>query len=267
MQRDKTWLFVPAKEKYREKMASVKADHLILDLEDSLTEEQKEPGLKLAMEIIGKHGDRRSIFVRVNSGERMKEELKALAPYSFSGYVMPKFEDTRILEQYVELIRGKQVIALVESVRGVICLESIASHPLITGLAFGGEDFCRELGYGTGEEAALFARSKLVLYAACCQKLSLDTVSFEIRDMEKFLSFYERTRKMGFSGKLLIHPRQAEAVRRYHSDGEIKRLRHIVKVFKSSGEGLVEIEGKWYEKPHIEKIEAYLRSLEGDDMS
>lgn len=264
---DKTWLFVPAKEKYGEKIEFVEADNLILDLEDSLTEGQKEAGLRIVLDIIGKYGGQRSIYVRLNSGGRMEQELKALAAHSFSGYMVPKFEDTRILEKYGELIKGKQVIALVESVRGVVLLEQTAAHPLITGLAFGGEDFCRNLGYGAGWEAALYARSKVVLYGAYHRKVTLDTVSFEFRDKRRFLEEYEKTRRMGFSGKLLIHPAQAQAVREYYSDGERKRLRHIVEVFRSRGEGVVQIDGEWYEKPHIEKIERYLRSLEGDGVS
>lgn len=267
MSRDKTWLFVPAKEKYRDKIESIEADNLILDLEDSLAQEQKEPGLKLAAELIGKYGCQRSVFVRVNSGRRMERELETLANHSFSGYVIPKFEDTQILEKYRELIKGRRVIALVESIRGAVFLEQTAEHPLVTGLAFGGEDFCRDLGYGSGKEATLYARSKMVLYGAYNRKETLDTVSFEFRDKERFLGEYEETKRMGFSGKLLIHPRQAEAVREYGSAGEIKRLRHIVEIFRSSGEGVVQIDGEWYEKPHIEKMESYLRSLEGDDKS
>ncbi len=264
MSGDRTWLFVPAKEKYRDKIESIEADNLILDLEDSLTQEQKEPGLKLVSDLVEKYGCRRKIYVRVNSGRRMDKELKALALHSFSGYVVPKFEDTQILEEYRELIKEKQVIALVESIRGVIFLEQAAAHPLITGLAFGGEDFCRDLGYGAGEEAACYARSKMVLYGAYHRKETLDTVSFEFRDKERFLGEYEKSKRMGFTGKLLIHPRQAEAVREYGSAGEIKRLRHIVEVFRSSADGVVQIDGKWYEKPHIEKIESYLHSLEGE---
>ncbi len=267
MEIDKTWLFIPAKEKYMCKLPSIRADHLILDLEDSLTGEQKEPGLELVYEACRKYGGQRSIYVRVNSEEGMERELNRLCACPVSGFMLPKFEDVSVLERLRESLAGKQVIALVESVRGIIRLEETAAHPMVNVLAFGGEDFCRELGYGAGEEAALFAKSKLVLYAAYHGKTSLDTVSFEIRDMEKFLLSYKKSRRMGFSGKLLIHPAQAQAVCAYCGEEERKRLRHIVEVFRESGEGLVEIDGSWYEKPHIKKIEAYLHSLEGEDLS
>ena len=75
MEIDKTWLFIPAKEKYMCKLPSIRADHLILDLEDSLTGEQKEPGLELVYEACRKYGGQRSIYVRVNSEEGMEREL------------------------------------------------------------------------------------------------------------------------------------------------------------------------------------------------
>ena len=74
MEIDKTWLFVPAKEKYMRRLLSIRADHLILDLEDSLTREQKEPGLELVYEACRKYGGQRSIYVRVNSEEGMERE-------------------------------------------------------------------------------------------------------------------------------------------------------------------------------------------------
>ena len=267
MEIDKTWLFIPAKEKYMCKLPSIRADHLILDLEDSLTGEQKGPGLELVYEACRKYGGQRSIYVRVNSEERMEQELNRLSACPVSGFMLPKFEDVSVLERLRESLDGKRVIALVESVRGIVRLEEIAAHPLVNVLAFGGEDFCRELGYGTGEEAALFAKGKLVLYAAYYGKTSLDTVSFEIRDMEKFLLSYEKTRRMGFSGKLLIHPAQAQAVHRYCGAEERKRLHHVVEVFRESGEGLIRKHGRWYEKPHTKKIEAYLHRVAGEDLS
>ena len=266
MQADKTWLFVPAKEKYIGKIGSIEADSIIMDLEDSLREEQKDDGLRLTAKVIKQYGKSRDIFVRVNSNERLKEELQFLAPYSFSGYMIPKFEETGIVEQYYEEIKGKEVIALIESTAGVVGLEKIAGHPLIHKLAFGGEDFCRELGYAAGEEATFYARNKLVLYASYYKKYSLDTISLEIWDMERFLLSYQKSKRMGFGGKLLIHPEQVKAVCHYNKMVDKEHLQYIVEEYKKSTEGIVRIEGQLYEKPHIDRIESYLHSLEEGEL-
>lgn len=258
----KTWLFVPAKKKYAERISQIEADAVILDLEDSLAPQQKEEGLWLATDILRKHGKSRELYVRVNSGERFDREINALKDISFMGVMIPKFEGPALLEAYQEQLKGKAVIALIESVRGMIALPETAAHPLIQGLAFGGEDFRKELGFEAGEEATYFARNQLVLYASYHRKYSLDTVSMEIRDMDKFMEDYHRSKRLGFSGKLLIHPAQAAAVKDYYRKNDAEYLKGIVEAFENSTDGILQMDGKWYERPHIEKIRKYLSELE-----
>ncbi len=259
---NKTWLFVPAKEKYAERIPQIEADAVILDLEDSLAPPQKEEGLLLAAGILGKYGKSRELYVRLNSGERFDREINALWNYDFAGFMIPKFEETAVLEEYEKQLRGKEVIALIESVKGIMELSKIAAHPLISGLAFGGEDFRKELGFEAGEEAAVYARSRLVLQAFYHGKFSLDTVSMEIRDMDVFLEDYRRSKRLGFSGKLLIHPAQAAAVKDYYRRKDPEYLRGIVAAFEESRDGILQLDGKWYERPHIEKIKKYLQEME-----
>ena len=35
-----------------------------------------------------------------------------------------------------------------------------------------------------------------------------------------------------------------------------------MKAFDNSADGILQMDGKWYERPHIEKIKEYLRELE-----
>lgn len=259
--KNKTWLFVPAKEKYAERISQIEADVIILDLEDSLAPKQKEEGLEIAQKVLERDGKSRAIYVRVNRGERFERELSALCGRRLAGFMIPKFEDTAVLEEYGKYFRGKEVAALIESVRGIMKLPETAAHPMVRTLAFGGEDFCRELGFEAGEEATLYARGQLVMQAFYHQKYSLDTISMEIRDREKFLEAYRKSRRMGFDGKLLIHPMQARAIKDYYGERNFTYLQEIVEAFYNSGDGIIQVDGKWYEKPHIEKIEKYLQEL------
>ena len=113
-----------------------------------------------------------------------------------------------------------------------------------------------------GEEAAVYARSRLVLQAFYHGKFSLDTVSMEIRDMDVFLEDYRRSKRLGFSGKLLIHPAQAAAGKDYYRRKDPEYLRGIVAAFEESRDGILQLDGKWYERPHIEKIKKYLQEME-----
>lgn len=260
-QSDATWLFVPAKEKFLKNFEEIESEIVILDLEDALASEQKDEGLKLARKVIERFGKERTIFVRVNSGERMVFELQVLMDYDFAGYMIPKFEETDFLEEYAELLKGKQVIALVESIKGIFSLGKIASHPLVNILAFGGEDFCKELSMEAGEEATVFARNQLVMYAALNGKPAIDSISLEIRNMEIFTGQYQKSKRMGFLGKLLIHPNQAAAVRKYREKFDKQKLQRIIEIYESNKESIVQIDGQVYEPPHIEKIKKYLQNF------
>lgn len=258
---DKTWLFVPAKEKFLNKFDKIEADHIILDLEDSLKEDQKEEGLVLISQILEQYGKDRSIYVRINSGDRMDLELKALHAFDFAGFMIPKFEKVGILENFQNYIEGKEIIALVETVKGVIEIPQIAASPFVQKLAFGAEDFCRELGFEAGEEATYFPRNQLVLYSSYYKKYVLDGVSLDVHNMDIFKECYKRTKRMGFHGKLLIHPNQVKAVQEYNKSMDVERLKYIVRTFNDSGEGVLFIDGEFYEKPLIDKIEKYLDEL------
>lgn len=259
---DKTWLFVPAKERFLKNFEKIEADYVILDLEDSLKEDQKEEGLALTGEILQKYGKIRNIYVRVNSGEKMETELKTLQKYDFTGFMIPKFENVDILKKFQNYTGKKEIIALIETVKGVAELSQIAASPLVHKLAFGAEDFCRELGFEAGEEATFFPRNQMVLYGACYRKYVLDGVCLDVHNMDIFKESYQRTKRMGFHGKLLIHPNQVKAVQEYNSRVDVEKLKYIVKTFKSSGEGVLFIDGEFYEKPLIDKIEKYLKELD-----
>lgn len=260
-QSDETWLFVPAKGKFLDKFEEIESEIIILDLEDSLAPEQKEEGLELVQKVIERFGKERTIYVRVNSGERLIFELQNLRDYEFDGYMIPKFENPDFLEEYEELLTGKKVIALVESIKGIFSLEKIASHPLVNILAFGGEDFCKEISMEAGEEVTIYARNQLVMYAAFNGKTALDSISLEIRDMEIFAGQYQKSKRMGFNGKLLIHPNQARAVRKYREKFDKQRLQRIIDIYNDSKEAIVQIDGQVYEPPHIEKIKKYLQNF------
>ena len=258
---DKTWLFVPAKEKFLKNFEKIEADHIILDLEDSLREEQKEEGLRLVCTILQQYGNTRSIYVRVNSNERMEQEIDVLQNYDFAGIMIPKFENADFFKRYQEYIGKKEIVALVETVKGIMELPQIAASPFVHRLAFGAEDFCRELGFEAGEEATYFPRNQMVLYGAYYHKYVLDGVCLDVHNMDVFKESYQKTKRMGFHGKLLIHPNQVKAVQEYNAGLDVERLKYIVKAFKDSKEGVLFIDGEFYEKPLINKIEKYLKNL------
>ena len=251
-----SWLFVPAKEKYISGLDKLKsADVVIFDLEDSLKGEEKEQGLEFLCNMQKPPGSGK-MLVRLNS-DRLYKELKALKGSPFDGYMLPKFENTGLLDEYKDLI-DKPIAALVETPAGIDGIKEIAADKRIFAIAFGAEDFCAALGIEKEERAVLFARSMIVLYTAMFDKISVDMISREYKDEERFEKDLEDSLKTGFKGKLLIHPKQLEAVEKLKKSIPAEEIEKIIEDYEKEKSGAVVIDGRLYEKMHIQRLKKIL---------
>lgn len=257
-----SWLFVPAIEKYLKGTAKDCVQNIIYDLEDSLKENEKEHGLELLVNTLLYAASSQHIYVRINHNERMKHELLCLKECKIDGFFIPKFESADVLNEYNDLLYGKKIIALLETPAGIIQLENFADDPRVYGFAFGGEDYCTCLGVPTNDEATRYAREKIVLWAAYVHKFALDTVCFETEDMDLFRRKAEESFRMGFRSRMLIHPKQVEVVRKIKECHDRNELEEIIKKYEESGFGVSVVDGKVYEKPHIERLKKILEQEE-----
>lgn len=257
----KKWLFVPAREKYLFGNAGQNADTLIYDLEDSVREESKDSARELLISRLAQP-QATEIYVRINGGQRGLEDLKRLGKCHFDGCMIPKIESVEQLEPYLPYLEGKKIAAMVESVSGVMNLEAIAASSALDVIAFGGEDFCKDLGTETNDLAMQYARGRVVLVSRYYRKTCLDTISLEYRDTERFLRQFRDAVSMGFHSKLLIHPAQVEAIQRLEEKTDLDELKSIIRTYEDSADGLVLINGRWYEKPHIERIKETITLME-----
>lgn len=262
---NKTWLFVPAEERFLSGKTDGLADVLIFDLEDSIKDTDKTAARERLSRLL-QCEFKSEVYVRINTGEIGNEDLCRLESCRYDGLILPKIDSPETVQNMAELVRGKKLIALVESLRGIMNLERIAELPCLYGLAFGGEDYCRELGVETNELAMQYARGKLVLLAHCCGKYCLDTICMEYRDDTAFLQKYKDSIAMGFHSRLLIHPAQVRAIRTWEEQSmSLDEMRRIVSLFENSSGGLVRIDGRWYEKPHIDRLRNQIAQAETDN--
>ena len=261
----KTWLFVPASERFLSGRLEGLADTLVFDLADSIRAEDKSNARERLCRTLDRAPDA-EVYVRINAGETGEEDLQSLKGCRFDGLLFPKTESAEQLLAASERFRDKKLIALVESPRGILNLEQIVRLPFLYGLAFGGEDYCRELGVETNELATQYARGRLILLAHCYQKYCLDSISMEYRDTAQFLQKYKESIAMGFDSRLLIHPAQVQAVRAW-KESEMKpdEMKRIVRLFEQSNSGLVSIDGHWYERPHIERLKKRIAQAEKEN--
>ncbi len=277
----RTVLFSPANDPKKAAKAMISgADAVTLDLEDAVAYSQKEAARDLLKEIL-RLPPPVKLFVRVNSaGSRyILDDLEEVVGLPVDGLMVAKAESAgdmekidwllRLLEEKKGLPPGKmRLIPFIESPGGIIRAPEIASStPRVAALAFGGVDFSQEIGlrYPAESEGLLFARSQLVLASRCAGiDPPLDTVFPDIKNVEKLESEAELARKLGFQGKLVVHPAQVEPVNRVFTPGreEIDYARKVVAAFEEaekSGVAVIQVDGKMVEYPIVRRSKEILK--------
>lgn len=267
-------LFIPADSKKKiDKARGLRPDGIIFDLEDAVTPDQKLFARHLIQEVLGsfRHTCAR-IFVRVNGvGTAWFEaDLVTAVCESVAGIVLPKSEDARIVARVAELIATTEaekgiaagqvcLLPIIESALGVLRADQIAStHDRVTALLFGAEDYCADMGMrrsSSGEELS-YARSVIVHAARAARISALDAVFTDLSDEIRLLEEIRRASQMGFTGKLLIHPRQIAVTHRAFAPGakEIDWAERVVAAFaeaEEKGGGIITIDGKMVDQPVV----------------
>lgn len=229
----RTLLFVPGDRPERvTKARESGCDGIIIDLEDAVADAAKADARRMTSTAIEQLPAGRSLVgVRVNGTATglMGEDLTALAA-ALSGVdfiMLPKAAAAgdihTLAARLTELERTRgiaagsiKIIPLVETARGILAAADIAgSDPRVMTLALGTADLSLELGVTPSREGEelLFARSSLVLAAAAAQlPAPIDGPHFHVDDEESLVASVMTAARLGFAGKLVIHPQQVAPV-------------------------------------------------------
>ena len=131
-------------------------------------------------------------------------------------------------------------------------------------LAFGSIDFQLDTGIDGEAEELLYARSRPVLASRVTGILPpLDGVTAALDDPDRLAADVDRGRRLGFGGKLCIHPKQIEAVNRgfVPSETEISWARRVLEAAEATG--AVRFEGEMVDRPVIERARGILARTSG----
>ncbi|MFZ5647537.1 MAG: HpcH/HpaI aldolase/citrate lyase family protein [Bacillota bacterium] len=276
----RTVLFSPANDERKAgKAMSSGADAVTLDLEDAVAYSQKSAARESLKSILSQPPPLR-LFIRVNSaGSRyILDDLEAVVGLPTDGLMLAKAESAEevlkvdwllgLMEEKKGIPQGKtKLIPFIESAGGIIRASEIAAcSPRIKALAFGGVDFSQELGlrYPAESDGLFSARSQLVLASRSAGiDPPLDTVFPDIKDIDRLESEASIARKLGFQGKLVIHPAQVDPVNRVFTPTpeEIEYSRKVVAAFdqaEGSGTAVIQVDGKMVEYPIYRRAKALL---------
>ncbi|WP_435229829.1 HpcH/HpaI aldolase/citrate lyase family protein [Streptomyces sp. Tue6028] len=251
-------LFVPGDRPDRfAKAASAGADAVIVDLEDAVAAQDKD----LARDNVAAWlGAGNSAVVRINAPGTPWSDADLEVAARFSVPVMvPKSEDPAVLAQLSRRTARKcPLIPLVETAAGVERALAVCATPGAVRLVFGNADLSSQLGVSPDDHMALaYARSKLVSASAATGLCPpVDGVTTSVKDSNALTADIAHARRLGFTGKLCIHPAQIAAVTAQFAptESELRWARAVVE----AGESVTVVDGQMVDKPVLERARRIL---------
>ena len=249
-------------------------DVAILDLEDGVPPAEKGTARTVIAQALARPATGTARYVRVNRSAREREaDLEAVVRSGLDGIVVPKVDGLPELESTIASIQQSEasagmkpgtnpVIASIESARGLLAAAAIASSERVIALLFGAEDFARDLGLPTEREGEaadlLYARSGVVVAAAAAGRQALDGIWPDVADLDGLRRDSLTARRLGFSGKSLIHPAHIGAINEVFSPSasEVEHARRVVAAFDEAGArgaAAVALDGKLLDPPIVDR--------------
>lgn len=259
-------LFCPADRPERYAKALERADGVILDLEDAVA-----PAAKRAARgaLIETDLDPERVIVRVNplDGDQIAADLATLSQTDFRRIMVAKAESAKRIRRVDSRF---EVIALLETAKGVAHAERIAELRNVTALMWGAEDLVAGLGgtssrkpSGRYRDVARFARARVLLAAGAAGKAAIDTVHLAIDDVRRLKIEATDAAASGFTATACIHPSQVEVVRAaYRPDEKTVAWAHAVLSAAVGERGVFAYEGGMVDEPVLRHARAVLSRAE-----
>ena len=260
----RTVLFVPAVRPDRfEKAVATGADAVCLDLEDGVGFGQKDAARDKAVALlVDRPASHAEVILRINEpgaslGERDLAAVLA-AGVRPDALMVPKVGDAetiRAVERRLEpSLSGLPLVVQIETARGLAAAEAIAAaSPNVAVLFFGAVDLSAELGCAIDWDALLYARSRVVAAAALAGVDAMDTPFMDVAATAQLGDEARAVRRLGFTGKAAIHPRQVSIIQSAFSPDadEVAWARRIVEAYETNEGGVLLVDGKLIERPVI----------------
>jgi citrate lyase subunit beta / citryl-CoA lyase len=256
----RSMLYVPAHSKrFLAKGHERAADAIILDLEDSVPEADKDlarANLGASAKQVGQSGA--AVFVRINAGARAMDDAKAAASAHVAGVVVAKAD----LASLTTLVpAGIPLLALLEHPAAILDARQCAALPGVIGLMVGGEDLAVELNAAPTPEVLRMPKL-LAHYAAKAEgKLSFGLLRSiaEYTDIEAIRIAAIEAKAHGFDGAGCVHPSIVPILNAAFlpSRDELAWATRVTEAARRH-EGAFALDGKMVDRPVVERARSIL---------
>ncbi len=248
-------------------------DAVQIDLEDAVPYSEKDAARILVRRFLENNPQRnKEILVRINALDTKwaLDDLKAVLPAKPDGIRLPKADSPEIVERLDTLLTEYEeelglelghfrILPSIETAQGVInAVDTARSSPRLIGLAFGAEDYVTTMEIErtkSGEE--LFNARMNVLWGAKAAGIqAIDSIFADVNDMDGLRHETELIKRLGFTGKCMINPRQIDIIHDVFApkQAEVDYALEVIDAIKRAremGTGVISLKGKMIDRPIV----------------
>jgi citrate lyase beta subunit len=260
-----SFLFVPGDRPDRfAKALRCDADVVIIDWEASVIASNKHSARHNTLAFLG-GADGHKVAIRINpftSGE-FSRDSSALHQIGgqIAGVFLTMVDSVDQLAAAADALpSGTPLIGMVETARGVVHVEEIASTAYICRLAFGNMDYQTDLELPPDENVGLIYPSSRIVVASRSAGLPapIAGATENIADLDVFEQSARFERNLGFLGKLCVHPTQLALTHSIFAPSatEVQWAERVIAATSSSH--AVMIDGRMIDRPVVERARKIL---------
>lgn len=266
MQTPRSFLFVPANrtERYSKALNSG-SDAVIIDLEDAIPTEHKLNSRALLKQWLLDHPTEK-VMIRVNAeqSEWFNDDIQLAQIPNVIAIVLPKAEQQQAFTA-IQSIRNIDIYPIIETPYGMAHVEKIAQFPAVKALMFGSIDFQLEMDMSGDFLELMYFRNRIVLASKLAGIASpIDGVTADFANTELNQTETLQAKKLGYQGKLCIHPSQVSVVNQAFipSAEEIQWAQQVMNAVHLAQGQTISLNGKMIDKPIISKAEKILKNTD-----
>ncbi len=257
------------------------ADGVMIDLEDAVPLVEKDAARLLTRNFLRFYQDRnKEMFVRINPLDTpyAAADLREILPALPDGIRLPKADNPELVEKLDTLLTEEEeklgleighfkIIPSIESAQGVLnCVQTARASssprgPRVRGGRLHRFDGDRPHQVGRGTVLAPYP----VVWAAKAAGIqAIDSIFSDVNDMEALRAETLLVKRLGFTGKSLVNPRQIEIIHDVFrpTAEEIRYALEVMDAIKRArqmGTGVISMKGKMVDAPVVARAARTLR--------
>jgi citrate lyase subunit beta/citryl-CoA lyase len=256
-----SFLFVPGTRPERfTKALDSDADGVIIDLEDAVPEEDKQKArdaIRTAWTTFTTEQKKR-LIIRSNSpgSQFYAADLILVKELNAACLLIPKSESIDQINGAAQILPNTALIPMIETAIGLDRVNEIANAEQVLRLALGNIDLQADLGMvcDPQETELQTARFEIVLASRLANITPpIDGVTPSTDNIERITDDAKRAKRMGFGGKLCIHPKQVSVVKAAFlpSAEDISWAHRVIEADRASKGGAVKLDGRMIDRPVV----------------